>query len=236
MIYKKIKWHDWIKEINRRKEITYDVINLNDAYYFRLDDSSITRVLNHSKNGMMIISAFIPRYNIKENINRSKQLENDIRSKGLGFISSLGGYKYENEDEENLSVDELSYIVPFNKNSNMTEKEFIEFAIELCKKYNQESVLVSGFEQLENGNPVYLDKNANVNLIFHKTEVLNGTETETYYTKLKKRSQNNKGFTFKDRYYFGRRVVPSLNERVMMDKSKDMSYHINKYLDEIIKK
>ena len=166
---------------NSARQSEWETVTVNDDYRFtfKIDDSSLGRMYQHSKNGFFIISAWRDKSDYeKQNVANSLQLEKDIRSYGLGFNSSLGG-----ADEFGKQIfSEVSYVVPYRE--TMTEEKFLEIALALCKKYDQNSVMVS-LPNLKGGTPFWLDKDANIQGTFGKDlHVRNG---EQYYTKFKKR-------------------------------------------------
>lgn len=186
---------------------------------YRFGDASMSRILEHMKNGAFIISAmhggfpigktfeeFTPEEKAKyrNDIALTKQLKEDIRNKGLGFIPALGGY-IENEDdpERKIDVNEFSFIVP--KPVNMSNKIFVEIAAELAKKYNQQSVAIGGISEIDDGQIRYLRPGEAVDIdwsidptyqfantkVYEKKDLLH----RPYYTNPKKLGERNFVFT-----------------------------------------
>ncbi len=162
----------------------------NNYAFVRAEDSSLSRFYTHTQNGYFIISAFRHTRTEEENLELTKQLEKEIRNAGLGYISTLGGY-VENGDKP---VEEVSFLVPYKKEFG-DYKAFVEFAVKLCKEYEQEDVLVQ-IPEFNNGKAVYLDNTANVDMLFETWGIKQ--ENEPYYTKLKKGSHSDKPFAFRD--------------------------------------
>ena len=54
-----------------------------------------------------------------------------------------------------VDVNEFSFIVP-RRNNQMSNKEFVKFAVSLAKKYDQNSVLIAGIPEISNGQIRYL--------------------------------------------------------------------------------
>ena len=193
---------------------------------FAIHDISPSRFLQHNQNGMFIISAmkepipvnkkyseFTPeeKENLRIGLERTKQLQNDVRAEGLGYISTLGGYPVHKGPEETYDVNEYSIIVPRNPKI-FDEEEFVEFAMELCKKYNQDAILISGISFIDNGQARYLQpgdetkytidpdfqfENVHVNKEFDP-------QKRPYYTRLKKASKETFTYDSESEKYLGK--------------------------------
>ena len=125
----------------------------------------------------------------QENKQRTEQLAKDLRAEGLGFVRVLGGY-IENKGEENeREVTEESFFVPMPKNYD--EERFFDVAIELCKKYNQDSVLISMPNYVDFG---YYDKNGNFD--FSPGDKLTFNNVGEYFSALVKGSKRNVKWAF----------------------------------------
>ena len=189
------------------KDSKNEVKFLNE--WFILKDASPNRLLYHNENGMMIISAMtapLPvgisfvemtpeqQAQVKEAVKQTEELKKDIRTEGLGYIPALGGYPYhEDGREEMYDANEFSLIVPRNPKV-MDEEEFVDFAIELCKKYNQQAVLLSGISFIENGQARYVrpgdlskyEIDPDEDFQFNKVKKVNfDPEKNPYYTRFK---------------------------------------------------
>ena len=162
------------------------------AYYF--NDSTMSRILEHAKNGMFIISAmkggfpigksfdeFTPAEKEKYKADKAltKQLENDIKAAGLGYIPSVGGFNEKNDNDETVDVNEFSFIIP-RRNNQMSNKEFVEFAVGLAKKYDQNSVLIAGIPEIANGQIRYIAPSEFVNIDWDAEQKPDFTETKVY--------------------------------------------------------
>ena len=176
--------------------------------FYAIRDIEPNRFFYHNQNGMFIISAMtqpIPigkKYSefspdekeaMKIGLARTKELQKDIRKEGLGYISTLGGYPYHNENlDEVYDANEFSMIVPRNPKL-FDEEEFVELAIELCKKYDQEAILVAGISFIDNGQARYLKPGEESKYMIDpdfKFKSLHTTkefdpEKRPYYTRLK---------------------------------------------------
>ena len=107
-----------------------------------LDESSLSRVVSKSKKGgTAILSGSRADKSPKENKARAKQLDKDIRGKGLGGATKATGRYTEKDDEtgKETKVKERSHIV----SSGIKGKRKFKKAIKsLGKKYGQDSVLI----------------------------------------------------------------------------------------------
>ena len=130
-----------------------------------LDEASLNRVLQHvqqQKNTKSwgIITAYRGLNTPTQNRELNKQLEKDLRSKGLGFFKVEGRWRecsddtinYHNCPEDKLkdSIEESMFI------PNISIKD----AHELGNKYNQDSVLYSGEQTKGNAFLLYRDGHA----------------------------------------------------------------------------
>lgn len=181
--------------IKNNKKVSKKIVKINDDYMFDIDDSSnnMSRILSYKNTGAMIISACRNERTEKENLEKTKELESDIRNKGLGFRPSLGGYVENLENPEESVVEEISFMIP--KPSNMGDSDFLKLALEWCKKYDQESVLII-LPNINNGNPTYLTGNGNIDFEFDNMRITN--PDDQYYTKLIKGTTPSFTFTKED--------------------------------------
>lgn len=166
---------------------------VGDKYYY-FNDSTMSRILEHAKNGMFVISAmrggfpvgksfeeFTPKEREKymEDKALTKQLENDIKAAGLGYIPSVGGFNEEAENGDTADVNEFSFIVP-KGNSKMSNEEFVELAVSLAKKYDQNSVLIAGIPEIANGQIRYVNPAEFVTVEWEGRKEPDFTETKVY--------------------------------------------------------
>lgn len=105
-------------------------------------ESSLSRVVSKSKKGgTAILSGSRADKSPKENKARAKQLDKDIRGKGLGGATKGTGRYTEKDDKtgKETKVKERSHIVSSGKKSKRKFKKAIKA---LGKKYDQDSVLI----------------------------------------------------------------------------------------------
>jgi len=106
----------------------------------QLDESSLSRIKSKSdKGGMAIISGSRGDKSAKENKARAKQLDRDIKGKGLpGATKVTGSYVEKGDDGKEKKVKERSHVVTSGKKGKRAFKKAVK---SLGKKYGQDSVL-----------------------------------------------------------------------------------------------
>ena len=105
-----------------------------------LDESSLSRIKSKSdKGGIALMSASRGDKSKKENRARAKQLDKDIRGRGLGGATRVtGSYMEKGDDGKERKVKERSHVVSSGK---MGKRKFKKEVKKLGKKYGQDSVL-----------------------------------------------------------------------------------------------
>ena len=106
-----------------------------------LDESSLSRIKSKSdKGGMAIISGRRAGKSSKENRARAKQLDRDIKGKGLPGATMVTGRWTEKDDDtgKETKVKERSHVVTSGK---MGKRKFSDTIKKLGKKYGQDAVL-----------------------------------------------------------------------------------------------
>ena len=107
----------------------------------QLDESSLSRIKSKSdKGGMAVISGSRGDKSSKENKARAKQLDKDIKGKGLPGATKVQGRWDEKDDKtgKTTKVKERSHVVTSGKKS---KRKFKKAIIALGKKYGQDAVL-----------------------------------------------------------------------------------------------
>jgi len=107
----------------------------------QLDESSLSRIKSKSdKGGMAILSGSRDDKSSKENKARAKQLDRDIKGKGLPGATKVQGRWIEKDDKtgKETKVKERSHVVTSGKKSKRKFKKAIK---SLGKKYGQDAVL-----------------------------------------------------------------------------------------------
>ena len=106
----------------------------------QLDESSLSRIKSKSdKGGMAIISGSRGDKSKKENKARAKQLDKDIKGKGLPGATKVSGRWTENSGtKDEKKVKERSHVVTSGKKGKRKFKKAVK---SLGKKYGQDAVL-----------------------------------------------------------------------------------------------
>ena len=106
-----------------------------------MQESSLARIKSKSdKGGMAALSASRAGKSAKENRARAKQLDRDIRGRGLGGATKVtGSYVEKGDDGKEKKVKERSHVVTSGK---MGKRKFKKAVKKLGKKYGQDSVLI----------------------------------------------------------------------------------------------
>ena len=107
----------------------------------QLDESSLSRIKSKSdKGGMAVISGSRGDKSKKENKARAKQLDRDIKGKGLPGATKVSGRWTENSGtKDEKKVKERSHVVTSGKKGKRKFKKAVKA---LGKKYGQDSVLI----------------------------------------------------------------------------------------------
>ena len=106
-----------------------------------LDESSLSRIKSKSdKGGMAVISGSRGDKSKKENKARAKQLDKDIKGKGLPGATKVSGRWDEKDDKtgKTSKVKERSHVVTSGKKGKRAFKKAVK---SLGKKYGQDAVL-----------------------------------------------------------------------------------------------
>ena len=105
-----------------------------------LEESSLSRIKSKSdKGGMAIISGSRADKSSKENKARAKQLDRDIKGKGLPGATKVTGRWTENPgSKDEKKVKERSHVVTSGKKGKRAFKKAVK---SLGKKYGQDAVL-----------------------------------------------------------------------------------------------
>ena len=113
--------------------------DIQDEY--KIDESSLSRIKSKSdKGGMAVISGSRGDKSKKENKARAKQLDKDIRGKGLPGATKVQG-RWDEKDEKTgkvTKVKERSHVVTSGKKGKRKFKKAVKA---LGKKYGQDAVL-----------------------------------------------------------------------------------------------
>lgn len=153
--------------------------------------SSLSRIIDHIQNrNLGIISASRGIYPEKENLQRSSDLEKDIRGSGFGFVKMKGHYieGFGTETPSEPSKELVFFVIGEKGEDNGKLKGTLKT---LANKYDQESVLYKKFddpnavligatEKNEKGEPTWPGLGVEVNVgTFHPEKI------GTFYTQMK---------------------------------------------------
>lgn len=153
--------------------------------------SNWSRITKHINDNCFIISGCRGDKTEEENKQRTEQLAKGLRAEGLGFVRVLGGYIENKGEADEREVTEESFFVPMPKNYN--EDKFFNVAIQLCKRYNQDSVLISMPNYVEFG---YYDKNGNFDFSPGEKLVFTDNKVGEYFSTLITRNKRNTKWAF----------------------------------------
>ena len=111
-----------------------------NEFCYQLDESSLSRIKSKSdKGGIATMSASSADKSKKENKARAKQLDKDIKGKGLpGATKVTGSYVEKGDDGKEKKVKERSHVVTSGKKGKRKFKKAVKA---LGKQYGQDSVL-----------------------------------------------------------------------------------------------
>lgn len=161
----------------------YFDIKTNNTAPVLVEKVTIDRIINkHGNNGFVILSANQGKnVSEKENDENEKELIKDIKQTSFTFLPVYGGYHNPTSDER----DELepSFIV-FNYDragNSLNFDDLKAFAIEMCGKYKQHSVLIKD----PNNPPIYVDKNGVKQNNTETDFVWKNDATKEFYSSLK---------------------------------------------------
>lgn len=127
----------------------------------------------------------------KRNAEKDGELRQDIRTAGYSYTPVYGGYHGKNSIKDEY---EPSYIVYNYKQGDDNPGDFFEleaFAVDMCRKYKQESVYV----QVPGDSPKYLDRNGNQVNMFSSDKFKFNDDDQEFYTTAKREKNSPQKFT-----------------------------------------
>lgn len=167
-----------------------------------LFEQSLARVWQHSREGYFTISAFKGNEELAHNMAQHEKLKKDTKAAGLGFFEIDGAYVYRETGDRSA---ELSLFVPF-KEGVFTMPEFRAFALQMGKKYKQESVMF--FHPDEGG--IYLYSNGKEEKI---GSVASLDQWKEYWSALRENSQKGRSYVVE-----GCRIPSNVASAQMLDR------------------
>lgn len=142
-----------IKELMGIKHVDYlkELYNINNGNGLRrIDEITLSRVVDkHGEDGFVILSANRSDKENEENNNNKRELIQDLKKSPYSYIPAYGGYHGTDGVVDDF---EPSFIV-FNHGRGGEKMDFSDlklFALRMCGKYGQDSVLIK-----EPGKPPY---------------------------------------------------------------------------------
>lgn len=167
---------DFLKEL-------YDIYN--GGTLVKLDEETLSRIINkHGNNGFVILSANRGDKSGEENNKQTRNLISDLKQSQYSYYPVYGGY---HGTDGVVDSYEPSFIV-FNYNRKGEQTDFSDlklFAIRMCGKYNQDSVLIKAPDELPN----YVNRVGDV--VGHATDdsvATNDAKAEYYTSMIKTRN------------------------------------------------
>jgi len=205
------------------QDLLREIVSINNNTHLRsINETNAKRFLErHTNSGYVIISAcrgsrdFNLDVTIPQQLNKLNQLNNqrtkellsDIKKKGFTYTPCFGGF-IENKGLENeQEVYEQSFIIyPYKRDESYNFQELKDFAIEMCNKYDQNSVLIKA----PTDKPLYYNKNGDVDDEMGNDVTFNDI-TQTYFTDLNKNTTNKiKSDSTPTRFTFTETYIPLL--------------------------
>lgn len=181
------KLHEEAKTVNEDVMNRYYGIKSNKNKPVRIDEVTLDRVLNkHGQNGMINISANRSDMPKEKNDENTRRLISDLKKSGYSYLPTYGGYRGTDGVEDDY---EPSFVV-FNYDVNGQSGDFNAlrlFALQLCAKYNQDSVLVKAPGEP----PVYLDKDGNKVNSKESNRTWKNDPKQEYFTSFKSKDDVN---------------------------------------------
>lgn len=181
------KLHEEAKTVNEDVMNRYYGIKSNKNKPVRIDEITLDRVLNkHGQNGMINISANRSDMPKEKNDENTRELISDLKKSGYSYLPTYGGYRGTDGVEDDY---EPSFVV-FNYDVNGQSGDFNAlrlFALQLCAKYNQDSVLVKAPGEA----PVYLDKDGNKVNSKESNQTWKNDPKQEYFTSFKSKDDVN---------------------------------------------
>lgn len=108
-------------------------------YLFESDISELVKSADGKNIG--IVSAFRSAYGKKENMRRTRELQNDLDGAKLRYVKLIGHYT---EDSQDSPSKEISFLVFADNDAD--DKELEQMMKELGAKYNQDSIIFKPFD------------------------------------------------------------------------------------------
>lgn len=214
--------HNFTDSFGHKWEYIETNINetINNAFLradkIEMNESDWSRLYYHKNNGCFMISAYRGENTEDINKQRTDELAKDIRNNKLGFIRILCGFIENKGTENETEVVEESFFVP--KTKDYTDEEFFNLAIKLCKKYNQDSVLISLPNYIDFG---YYDKQGKFDFSPGDKMIFNQEHIKEYFSELVYGRRGKIKFAFSE--WIAVRHPNSVSQSVWMSKYNELN-------------
>jgi len=176
----------------------YYGISHNEYRPILLKETTLNRILKkHGSNGFVCVSANRSDFPPEVNDANTKSLIQDIKMSGYSYLPTYGGYR--SKDTGVMDDFEPSFIV-FNyteEGDNGDFEELRDFALEMCGKYKQHSVMIKYPDEA----PTWEDENGNVVSMRSSEKYWKNDASKEYFTSL----QSKEDIEDKEKRFFDRR-------------------------------
>lgn len=197
----------------------YSETTYNNANLVSLNETNAKRLIDkHSQNGYVIISPCrgADEYHLNKddkadmdklanyNRQRVKDFISFLKKSGWSYTPTYGGFIENKGTENEEQVYERSFVV-YNRKKDGSIGDFndlYKFAIDMCNRYNQDSVLIKA----PNEAPKYITGEGNVDMEFSNDTSINDVQQQ-FFTDLHKNTHSKIGdgtsptrFTFLESY------------------------------------
>lgn len=153
-----------------------------------LEKVTLDRIIyKHGADGLINISANRSDMPKERNDEKTKELISDLQKSGYSYLPTYGGYRSPEGIEDEY---EPSFVV-FNHKTDGKIGDFEklrDFAIFLCGKYEQDSVLIKA----PKNPPIYVDKDGEKVNKKESDTVLKNDPTQPYFTSMKSKEDVDK--------------------------------------------
>lgn len=147
-----------------------------------INEAGLSRLFAGVDNGKVkkdfcVMSAFRKDYTLKQNRARNKEIYSILSTYKMGGYPLIGHWKEAPEgmdwqttpDEMKTQVQEES--VWFYRPENVTLEEFMEVCVKLCKKFNQDAVILGIASDEEQYGIYYLSKDGSKSLAYSTVKI-----------------------------------------------------------------
>ncbi len=128
------------------KKLFSEIISNRFGY---INEASLSRLLSRVQNNdFCIISGFRAGNTLNQNKSKNKEILQTINSAKMGGYLLIGHWQESPDGVEynDATPDQLTDIVEesvlFVKSDQLDRDEFVSFSVQLCKKYNQDAIII----------------------------------------------------------------------------------------------